>query len=57
MSEVTNFINMGGYASYVWSAFGLSFIVLLSNVLIPLAREKKILRNVKKRTQKEKQKE
>ena len=26
------FIEMGGYGSYVWSAFGLSFTVLLATV-------------------------
>ena len=56
MVDVMNFFNMGGYAAYVWCAFGLSFIVLLLNVLIPLASEKKILRGVEKRIEKEKQK-
>lgn len=56
MADVMNFFNMGGYAAYVWCAFGLSFIVLLLNVLIPLASEKKILRGVEKRIEKGKQK-
>ena len=56
MDDVMSFLNMGGYAAYVWSAFGLSFIVLLLNVLLPLANEKKILRSVEKKALKEKQK-
>ncbi len=26
------FVNMGGYAGYVWSAYSIAFLVLLGNV-------------------------
>ncbi|MCG2633866.1 MAG: heme exporter protein CcmD [Gammaproteobacteria bacterium] len=26
------FLNMGGYGAYVWSAYGIGFVVLLANV-------------------------
>lgn len=29
---MAEFIHMGGYGSYVWSAFGLTFVVLLATV-------------------------
>ena len=29
---MTEFLQMGGYAPYVWSAYGLTLIVLLFNV-------------------------
>jgi len=47
---------MGGYAAYVWSAFGLSFLILLINFILPLNTEKKILRQLKKKLERSKQK-
>lgn len=41
-----DFFNMGGYALYVWSTYGLAFIVLVLNVIIPLRREKKLLKSI-----------
>ena len=43
---MTEFLNMGGYASYVWSAYGLCFLVLGLNVIA--ARQRSL--NVKKET-------
>ncbi len=31
---MNEFLHMGGYAVYVWSAFGLTFIVLLANFVV-----------------------
>ncbi|MEE9334115.1 MAG: heme exporter protein CcmD [Granulosicoccaceae bacterium] len=33
MSEFLTFLDMGGYAAYVWTSFGVAMIVLLANVL------------------------
>ena len=30
------FLQMGGYAPYVWAAYGITAIILIANVLIPL---------------------
>ncbi len=56
MQELGEFLHMGGYAAYVWSAFGLSFLVLIVNVIIPLNTEKRILRDLKKKLDREEQK-
>ncbi len=40
---MNEFLNMGGYAFYVWSAYGISLVVLIINAVIPLRREKKII--------------
>ena len=37
------FIHMGGYGAYVWSAYGLTALVLLWNALIPLRRRREVL--------------
>jgi len=37
---MADFLAMGGYAPYVWSAFGISLAVLLANVLAARRLEK-----------------
>jgi len=56
MQGLNEFLHMGGYAAYVWSAFGLSFLILLINFILPLKTEKKILRQLKKKLERSKQK-
>ena len=36
--------DMGKYAVYVWSSYGLSLIVLIASVVIPFMQHKKQLR-------------
>ena len=31
---MTEFLEMGGYAKYVWSAFGLTLVVLVANIVV-----------------------
>ncbi len=49
MSALHEFIAMGGYASYVWTAYGLSALVLALNTVLPIAREKRLLRELRAR--------
>jgi heme exporter protein D len=42
-------IAMGGYGSYVWSSFGLMFIVFLISALQARARHRTALREVTQR--------
>jgi heme exporter protein D len=44
---MSEFINMGGYAIFVWSSFGMSLLVLLLNVILPAMRRKQLLRDVR----------
>jgi len=32
---MNDFFSMGGYASYVWSSYGLALVILLINVILP----------------------
>jgi heme exporter protein CcmD len=36
--DLKEFLYMGGYAEYVWSAFGLTLVVLLGNVWLARRR-------------------
>jgi len=44
---MNEFFNMGGYAVFVWSSFGISFIVLLLNAVLPVLRRKQLIRDVR----------
>ena len=36
METLREFFHMGGYGFYVWSAYGVAFIVLVANVVVPM---------------------
>ncbi len=46
----SDFLAMGGYALYVWSAYGFAMIVLVLNVLVPLRRRRTVLRTLRQFT-------
>ena len=43
---MTEFFQMGDYAFYVWTSYGLTLIVLVANLLIPYYQEHTILRTL-----------
>ena len=43
---LNEFLNMGGYAFYVWTSYGIALVVLLVNVILPLLQRKKLLRKI-----------
>ena len=43
---MSEFLNMGGYAVFVWSSFGISLLVLLANIIMPIMRRKQLIREV-----------
>jgi heme exporter protein D len=42
MDTLREFFHMGGYAFYVWSAYGVTFIVLVANVVVPMLRAREL---------------
>jgi len=40
---MTEFLQMGGYAPYVWSAYGITLIVLVANVWAAYRRHAEML--------------
>ena len=53
MQGLNEFFHMGGYAAYVWSAFGLSLATLLTGFVHPLLKERAILQQIRKKQQRE----
>jgi heme exporter protein D len=41
------FLSMGNYGAYVWSAYGLTFAVLILNLVVPLRRRREVLHRLK----------
>ncbi|MGH8503867.1 MAG: heme exporter protein CcmD [Gammaproteobacteria bacterium] len=42
------FLYMGGYAFYVWSAYAVFVVVLTANLIYPLRRRRRLLRELSK---------
>lgn len=42
--QLQHFIEMGGYGIYVWPAYGITFAVLLMNIIVPCIRHRQLLR-------------
>lgn len=41
--QLQHFFEMGGYGIYVWSAYGITFAVLLMNIIVPYMRHRQLL--------------
>ncbi|HEY0963834.1 MAG TPA: heme exporter protein CcmD [Pseudomonadales bacterium] len=48
-----DFLNMGGYAFYVWTAYLFTLVVLALNLLLPLRDRKRVLKLLKVRMQRD----
>ncbi|MDJ0881864.1 MAG: heme exporter protein CcmD [Gammaproteobacteria bacterium] len=53
--SLSEFFNMGGYAVFVWSSYGLTLVVLVINWLLPYQQHKKTLRKLKRQLRQDKQ--
>ena len=52
-SSWSEFFHMGGYAFYVWTAYGLTLAVLGGAVLAPLWRHRRLRRELARRERRE----
>lgn len=46
MNSFAEFLGMGGYGMYVWPAYGITFVVLLLNVIMPLMQRRQVIRDL-----------
>ena len=44
--SLSDFFAMGGYASYVWSAFGITFLAMIILMVVSVRRGKQLLNEV-----------
>ena len=50
MNSVGEFLHMGGYGFYVWGAYGLAAAILAWHAIVPVQREKSLLRELAARS-------
>lgn len=53
MSNFAQFLTMGGYAIYVWPAYGVCLVVLLANVWLPIRRRRQFIRRLNRKQQRQ----
>ncbi len=51
MNALTEFLQMGGYAVYVWPSYGVAVAALIANVIMPAQCERRAIRQLKARRQ------
>ena len=49
----SEFFDMGGYAFFVWSSYGLTFLVIVLNIVMPIMHRKKVINRVKRAIRRE----
>ena len=47
-SSFSEFVQMGAHGVYVWSAYGVTLIVLAFNVVAPVLRRRELMRELKR---------
>lgn len=49
----SEFFNMGGYAFFVWSSYGLTLIVVIANIISPILQRRKVIARIKRAIKRE----
>ena len=49
----SEFFAMGGYAFYVWTSYGLTFLVIVLNIVMPVLHRRKVINRVKRAIRRE----
>ena len=49
----SEFFAMGGYAFFVWTSYGITFAVIVLNIVMPVLHRKKVINRVKRAIRRE----
>ena len=49
----SEFFHMGGYAFFVWTSYGITFAVLLANIISPIIQRRKTIARIKRAIRRE----
>ena len=55
METLREFLHMGGYGFYVWGSYGMAFIVLVANVIVPMLRTRELRTRLARQARMERQ--
>lgn len=50
---MSEFLHMGGYGGFVWSAYGIALLVLIANVWFPLQAHRQLRKRAKRISEQE----
>jgi len=50
---MAEFFNMGGYADFVWPAYGLAMFIIIINIVLPRHRERQLREQIAHRIRRE----
>ena len=53
---LAEFFHMGGYAFYVWTAYGITALVMIANIILPWQRHKQLRAQIARKLKREAQK-
>ncbi|VAW54724.1 hypothetical protein MNBD_GAMMA06-562 [hydrothermal vent metagenome] len=48
------FFHMGGYAFFVWASYGITFLIIVANIIAPMLQRKKVIARIKRAIKREK---
>ncbi|HET7369499.1 MAG TPA: heme exporter protein CcmD [Gammaproteobacteria bacterium] len=51
MNSLHEFLHMGGYAAYVWPAYGIVAVVMIANVVIARRRHRRLVEELQQRVE------
>ena len=49
----SEFFDMGGYAFFVWTSYGIALLVVVLNIVMPVLHRKKVINRVKRAIRRE----
>jgi heme exporter protein D len=49
----SEFFAMGGYAFFVWTSYGITLLVILLNIVMPVLHRRKVINRVKRAIRRE----
>lgn len=51
--SLAEFFAMGGYGGYVWVSYGLTLLIVVFNLVVPIRRERRLRREIAHRRRRE----
>jgi len=49
----SEFFHMGGYATFVWTSYGLTLVMVVANIVSPLIERKRVISRIKRAIKRE----
>ncbi|MCW8922645.1 MAG: heme exporter protein CcmD [Gammaproteobacteria bacterium] len=49
----SEFFNMGGYAVFVWTSYGLALVMVVANIVSPIIERKRVISRIKRAIRRE----